>query len=208
MGKNRPPGSPPFDPKPKANGHRPARRDSPQKPGAPAGPQLPTASPDSDDNASQEAAIKYIQYFPGEAVEEHRLLPLICEHLPAPELYKLDPQWVSLRLAKEGILLLIPGSAALKPGDTFNLLWGGVSFPAHTLDAEILTHSFIGCQRVLHSPTSFLQQGKVKVCYDICRSGQRIGTSAVLTVNLYDLPPPDAAQTVRRPYTPRKHNRR
>ncbi|WP_397448963.1 hypothetical protein [Pseudomonas sp. NA-150] len=205
----RPPGSPPLNPKTlTSNGHRPARRDSLSKPGASLGPQLPGPPLDSDHGSAEEVTVKYIEYLAGEEVEDHQLLSMISEHLPAPSLDGLDPESVSLNQASEGIMVLIPGSPPLQPGDSFNLLWGGVGFPSQTLDEDTFNQPVIGRQLVIHSPTSFLQQGKVKVCYDIYRNQQRIGTSAILYVNVHDSYTPGENQLVRKRLIKRRHNRR
>ena len=115
------------------------------------------------------------------------LAPLISEHLPAPELEEgLDPKSISLQRAMEGMKVYIPGSEGLLAGDTLYLMWGGQRFDPRALDEDSIKNAVATTVLVTHSPTSFLRQGHVKVCYDVYRNEQRVGTSAILDVYLHD----------------------
>jgi hypothetical protein len=207
MDNQHPPGSPPFKPKkPTMKGNRPARRDSPSKPGAPPGPQLP-AEPQGNSSA-EEIAFKYVQAALTESLVADALPPLISEHLQAPSLEGLDPESISLKQASEGITILIPGSAYLKPGDEFNLLWGSTTYPTHTVDEDNVNQLVMATEWVIHSPTSHIRQGKVEVCYDVYRDGQRIGTSATLHVKVHDTYTPSEKQRKRKRSIGRKNRRR
>lgn len=167
---------------------RPARRESQQKPGVPIGPPL-SAEAHSNPNAqpaAQELALNYLQAALAEHPCEHLLPALISDHLAAPTLDGLDPDLLTLAQAKRGFNVLIPGSAYLRPGDEFNLLWGGTTYPTQLVDEVNVKQAVMGTQWLFSSPTSHLRQGKVQVCYDVFRDGLRIGTSAILHVKLQD----------------------
>lgn len=187
MDDNQSPGSPPIKKKKlPTESNRPARRDSPSKPGLPAGPQFPTETQDSPNFTSTTEEMS-LNYDHETAVEYAAALPaLISGHLAAPSLEDVDPTSVSLDQAGKGFRVLIPGSAHLEPGDEFNLLWGGAVYPKQIIDATNANQTVIGSEWLFHSPRSHLQQGKVEVCYDVYRNGQRIGTSAILYVNLHE----------------------
>lgn len=190
MDDNHPPGSPPFKPKKLTKKDpRPARRESPSKPGAAPGPQLP-AEPfagASDNPESKERASWYADSRLTETPLVDLLAPLISEHLPPPTLEEgLDPNSISLQRAMEGMTVYLPNSDSLLPGDTLYLMWGGQRLGPEAIDEESIQHAVPATVLVTHSPTSFLRQGHVKVCYDVYRNGQRIGTSAILDVYLHD----------------------
>jgi hypothetical protein len=212
MDDSHPPGSPPFKPKKLTKKEpRPARRESPSKPGAAPGPQLPAdpLASASDSRGSKELASRYADARLTETPWADLLAPLISEHLPAPTLEKgLDPKSISLKRAREGMDVLIPSSDCLLPGDTLYLMWGGQCFDPHTIDEDSIKRTVLATALVTHSPTSFLRQGHVKVCYDIYRNGQRIGTSAILDVYLHDSYTPGEKQEKRKKLVLRKQRRR
>ncbi|MEB0042261.1 MULTISPECIES: hypothetical protein [unclassified Pseudomonas] len=167
---------------------RPARRESQSKPGVPAGTQLSSdahisANPPS---STEELSLNYPQAAFAEYSFEDLMPALISDHLKAPSLDGIDPESMSLAQAQKGFNVLIPSSSYLRPGDTFNLLWGGVTYPAQRVDELNVKQSIMGTQWLFSSPTSFLRQGKVQVCYDVFRDGVRVGTSAILHVKLQD----------------------
>lgn len=209
MDDNHPPGSPPFKPKKlTTKGHRPARRDSPNKPGAPVGPQLPAEPSDTANaGAAKELAFKYSGLLLTETLGADALLPLISNQLEAPSLEGLDPESISLKQASEGIKVLIPSADCLMPGDEFNLMWGSRPFTTHTVNTENIKQPIMATEWVIHSRTSHLRQGKVKVCYDVYREGQRIGTSAILDVYLHDTYLPGEKQQKRKQSRLRKQQR-
>jgi hypothetical protein len=212
MDEKHPPGSPPSKPKKlRLKEPRAARRDSQSKPGAPPGPQLPVGpivNP-TDSPESKELVSRYADSRLTETPLLDLLAPLISESLPAPELEKgLDPNSISLKRAREGIHVLIPSSACLLPGDTLNLMWGSKRFRSHAVNEEKLEQEVLAIELVIHSQTHYLQQGHVKVCYDVYRDGQRIGTSAILDVYLHDTYLPGDKQQIRKLSILRKQQRK
>ncbi|MDB5979380.1 MAG: hypothetical protein JWQ69_395 [Pseudomonas sp.] len=212
MDDTHPPGSPPFKPKKLTKKEpRPARRERPSKPGAPAGPQQ-LAEPFAGTNDSPESKELASRYADSRLIETplvDLLVPLISEHLPAPALEKgLDPKSISLKRAREGMKVLMPSSACLLPGDTLQLMWGSLPFPDHCATEEALAQEVLAIELVTHSPTCFLRQGHVKVCYDVYRNGQRIGTSAILDVYLHDSYTPGEKQEKRKQLVLRRQRRR
>jgi len=188
MDDQKPPGPPPFKPKkPTTQGTRPARRDSPTKPGLPLGTHLPTEHPDGAPKTSStgEMAFTYAHVLRPEDNSSGELAVHISTHLEPPSLEGINPKSVSEAQMKAGINVLIPGSAYLKPGDEFHLLWGSRTYPIQTLDEEHINDPIIGMQWVSYSTDNVAPQGKVEVCYDINRDGQLIGTSAILHLNVH-----------------------
>lgn len=189
MDDQKPPGSPPFNPKkPTTKGHRPARRDSPTKPGAP-----PVTHPPAEHSGGTqeppsigEMAFKYAHALRAEDSPADALAVLISADLGPPFLEEgFNPQSISEAQMRAGITVLIPGCPHLKPGDEFNLLWGSKIYPNQTLNEENINDPIMGMQWVSYSVYDAIPQGKVDVCYDVNRDGQRIGTSAILHVNLH-----------------------
>ena len=188
MDDQKPPGPPPFKPKkPTTQGTRPARRDSPTKPGAPLGAHPPAEHSDntSKTSSTEEMAFTYAHVLRAEDHSSGELAVLISTHLEPPSLEGINPKSVSEAQMKAGINVLIPGSAYLKPGDEFHLLWGSRTYPIQTLDEEHINDPIIGMQWVSYSTDNVAPQGKVEVCYDINRDGQLIGTSAILHLNVH-----------------------
>ncbi|WP_219060536.1 hypothetical protein [Pseudomonas sp. UMAB-08] len=188
MDDQKPPGPPPFKPKkPTKQGARPARRDSLTKPGLPIGTHLPTEHSDGAPKTSStgEMAFTYAHVLRAEDSSSGELAVLISTHLEPPSLEGINPKSVSEAQMKAGINVLIPGSSYLKPGDEFHLLWGSRTYPIQTLDEENINDPIIGMQWVSYSTDNVAPQGKVEVCYDINRDGQRIGTSAILHLNVH-----------------------
>lgn len=211
MDDSHPPGSPPFKPKKPLKEPRPARRDSQNKPGVPLGSQPPTEpfAGTTDSPESKELASRYAESRLTETPLMDLLSPLISEQLPAPVLEEgLDPNSISLKRAMEGMKVYIPNSDCLLPGDTLYLMWGGQRFDPHTLDENSIKHAVLATDLVTHSPTNFLRQGHVKVCYDVYRNDQRIGTSAILNVYLHDSYTPGEKQVKRKQSIRRKQRRR
>lgn len=212
MDDSHPPGSPPSKPKtPTLKEPRPARRESQSKPGAAPGPQLPPEpfAGAVDNPVSKELASRYADSALTETPWVDLLAPLISEHLPAPELEEgLNPDSIPLKRAREGMKVHITGSDCLLPGDTLYLMWGGQRIGPEAMDEENIEHLVPATFLVIHSPTHFLRQGHVKVCYDLYRNNQRIGTSPILNVYLHDSYRPGEKQEERRQLFRRKQRRR
>jgi hypothetical protein len=169
------------------DGH-PARRESQNKPGVPTGPQLPSEAQSGahGSTAAEELAFNYDHAKLAEYPFADLLPALISDHLKAPSLDGIDPGLMTVAQARAGFYVLIPGSDYLRPGDEFNLLWGGTTYPTQIVNEFNAKQPVMGTQWLFSSPNSYLRQGKVQVCYDVFRDGARIGTSAILHVKLQD----------------------
>lgn len=211
MDDKHPPGSPP--PKRKkatSKGARPARRDSLNKPGAPPGTPVSTEVPTSADDANAyELAYRYAGSALTEIRYTHGLAPLISEHLPAPTLQKgINPESISMRQLKKGFKALIPNSDCLMPGDIVTLMWGSKCYKACEVTEGNLKQKVLAHELIIHSELSFLPQGRVKVCYDVHRDGQRIGTSAILGACTHETYETSDKQVTRKKNVHRKSLRR
>jgi hypothetical protein len=211
MDDQKPPGSPPFNPeKPTTQGTRPARRASPIKPGVPLGTPLSAEHSDSTPKTSstEEMAFTYAQALRAEDNAPGELAVLISTHLEPPSLEGINPTSVSEAQMKTGINVLIPNSSYLKPGDEFHLMWGSRTYPIRTLDEGHINDPIIAKEWVSYRTEGVVPQGKVEVCYDINRDGQRIGTSAILHVNVHSCYRSSAKQRNRGRAIRRKQQRR
>jgi hypothetical protein len=211
MDDKHPPGSPP--PKRKkatSKSARPARRDSPNKPGAPPGTPVPMGPPTHlEDPAADELAYRYAGSSLTEIRHIHALAPLISEHLPAPSLQKgINPESISQKQLKKGFKALIPSSDCLMPGDTLILMWGSKCYEPHSVTEDNLKQKVLTHELIIHSELSFLPQGRVKVCYDVHRDGQRIGTSAILGACTHETYETSDKQVTRKKNVKRKSQRR
>jgi predicted ribonuclease toxin of YeeF-YezG toxin-antitoxin module len=130
-------------------------------------------------------AFTYAHVLRAEDHSSGELAALISTHLEPPSLEGINPKSVSEAQMKAGINVLIPGSAYLKPGDELRLLWGSRTYPIRTLDEEHINDPIIAKEWVSYRTEGVVPQGKVEVCYDINRDGQRIGTSAILHLNVH-----------------------
>lgn len=211
MDDKHPPGSGPFKPKkPALKGPRPARRDSPNKPGAPPGPPVSTEFPaGADDPTAYELAYRYADSPLSEILYTDVLAPLISEHLPAPTLQKgINPNAISLKQLKTGFKALIPSSDCLMPGDTVILMWGSKCYEPRAVTEDNLKQKVLADELIIHSELSFLPQGRVKVCYDVHRNGQRIGTSPILGACTHETYETSEKQVTRKKNVKRKSQRR
>jgi len=174
-----PPDFPSLNPKkPQTKGQRPARRDSPTKPGAPPGTSPSMEHPGNP--ITEEMALRYAGALQAGTACADTLSPPISAYLPPPSLEGIDPVSISVTQVIVGMKVVIPGSPCLKLGDTFNLLWGSRVFPPQTVDEENINQPVIGTEWAIHTPIAHLPQGNVEVCYDVYRDGLWIGTSAIL----------------------------
>lgn len=206
-----PPEFPSSKPKKNRNkGVRPSRRDSASKPGAPQGPQLPAEHPDSlkDAPSTEEMALRYARALQAEKASADVLLIPISPYLEAPSLEAVDPASITREQVIAGMKVLIPGSSQLNLGDEFKLLWGSRVYPAQTVNEENINQPIIGTEWAVHTPEAHLPQGNVKVCYDVYRNGQRIGTSAILHANVPNCYTSSEKQRKRRRSIRRKQQRR
>ena len=211
MDDQKPPGPPPFKPKkPTTQGTRPARRDSPTKPGAPLGTHPPAehSGGAQEPPSIGEMAFTYAHVLRPEDNSSGELAVHISTHLEPPSLEGINPTSVSEAQMKTGINVLIPNSSYLKPGDEFHLMWGSRTYPIRTLDEGHINDPIIAKEWVSYRTEGVVPQGKVEVCYDINRDGQRIGTSAILHVNVHSCYRSSAKQRNRGRAIRRKQQRR